>query len=119
MDSYNAINGTPAVANTYTLNQLARDGRLPGICTSGCGGVDDLPATSGRLGTGPWVVGGPANKPIWANLSTGQQVSAAAGGQAMSCARARSNCGGDEMTATLWARPSAQVCSSGRARARW
>ncbi len=40
MTSYNAINGTPSVADTYTANQLAqRTYGFDGYITSDCGAV--------------------------------------------------------------------------------
>ena len=46
MTSYNAINGTPAPANTYTANELAqRTYGFNGYTTSDCGAVGDVYST--------------------------------------------------------------------------
>jgi beta-glucosidase len=43
MCAYNAINGQPACANTYLLQNTLRDSwKFPGYVTSDCGAVDDI-----------------------------------------------------------------------------
>ncbi|HZR51258.1 MAG TPA: glycoside hydrolase family 3 C-terminal domain-containing protein [Streptosporangiaceae bacterium] len=97
MTSYNAINGTPAPADTYTANELLqRTYGFGGYTTSDCGAVGDV-YSSGSHGWAPpgWTTDGAT----WTNTSTGQQVPAAAGGQAYATrAGTDLNCTGAEYT---------------------
>ncbi|MBV9446460.1 MAG: glycoside hydrolase family 3 C-terminal domain-containing protein [Streptosporangiaceae bacterium] len=97
MTSYNAINGTPAPADTYTANELLqRTYGFGGYTTSDCGAVGDVYST----GSHEWAPPGwTTNGAVWTNTATGQQVPAAAGGQAYA-ARAGTdlNCTGAEYT---------------------
>ncbi|MEV5703741.1 glycoside hydrolase family 3 C-terminal domain-containing protein [Actinoallomurus sp. NPDC052274] len=103
MTSYNAINGTPAVADTYTANQLAqRTYGFDGYITSDCGAV----GTTWRLPPGGhdwappgWTTDHQGN-PTWTNTATGAKLSGQAGGQAYALrAGTDVNCTGDEATA--------------------
>ncbi|MEV5750456.1 glycoside hydrolase family 3 C-terminal domain-containing protein [Actinoallomurus sp. NPDC052308] len=103
MTSYNAINGTPAVADTYTVNQLAqRTYGFDGYITSDCGAV----GTTWRLPPGGhdwappgWTTDHQGN-PTWTNTATGAKLSGQAGGQAYALrAGTDVNCTGDEATA--------------------
>jgi len=106
MTSYNAINGTPSVADTYTLNQLAqrtygfqrlrhirlRRGRPPRTTCSPA-------ATTGRRPAGPPTTkGAPARG---RTRPTGATIPAQAGGQALRTAAGTDlNCPGGENTLT-------------------
>jgi beta-glucosidase len=97
MTSYNAVNGTPAPANTYTANELAqRTYGFDGYITSDCGAVGDVYSAGSHDWAPPgWTTGGGT----WTNTSTGQTVSAAAGGQAYAeRAGTQLNCTGAEET---------------------
>jgi beta-glucosidase len=97
MTSYNAINGTPAPANTYTANELAqRTYGFNGYTTSDCGAVGDVYSA----GSHDWAPPGwTTNGSTWTNTLTGQTVSAAAGGQAYAeRAGTQLNCTGAEET---------------------
>lgn len=103
MTSYNAINGTPAVANTYTINVLAkRTYGFKGYTTSDCGAVGTTYNTfpGGHFWAPPgWRVSRDHNKTIWINTQTGDTVSGAAGGQAFAVRAGTSlNCTGYEYT---------------------
>jgi beta-glucosidase len=86
MSSYNAINGTPSPVDTYTLNELAqRTYGFAGYVSSDC------PANTTAYGPAPfhnWLapgwsaVGAPGANAAWTNHTTGQVVSAPAGGEA-------------------------------------
>ncbi|MFI1092509.1 glycoside hydrolase family 3 C-terminal domain-containing protein [Streptomyces sp. NPDC020917] len=91
MTSYNAINGTPAVVNTYTANQIAqRTYGFSGYTTGDCGAV----ATVYDLPTDPWYAAGHNWAPpgwktdglgddsTWTNTTTGATISAQAGAEA-------------------------------------
>lgn len=103
MTSYNAVNGTPAVADTYTVNQLAqRTYGFGGYITSDCGAV----GTTWRLPPGghDWAPPGwttdHASSPTWTNTATGATLSGQAGGQAYALrAGTDVNCTGAEATA--------------------
>jgi beta-glucosidase len=103
MTSYNAINGTPAVADTYTVNQLAqRTYGFGGYITSDCGAV----GTTWRLPAGghDWAPPGwttdHKSSPTWTNTATGAKLSGQAGGQAYALrAGTDVNCTGEEATA--------------------
>jgi beta-glucosidase len=97
MTSYNAINGTPAPANTYTANELAqRTYGFDGYTTSDCGAVGDVYSASSHKWAPP---GWTTNGAIWTNTASGQTISAAAGGQAYAeRAGTQLNCTGAEET---------------------
>ena len=103
MTSYNAINGTPAVADTYTVNQLAqRTDGFSGYITSDCGAVgttyQNFP--SGHAWAPPgWTTDGGGVNAVWTNTATGAKISGAACGEAYSLrAGTEVNCGGSENT---------------------
>ncbi|MFJ9782791.1 glycoside hydrolase family 3 C-terminal domain-containing protein [Amycolatopsis sp. NPDC101161] len=101
MTSYNAINGTPAPANTYTANELAqRTYGFDGYTTSDCGAVGDVYAPGSHNWAPPGWTTATANAATqWTNTVTGQQVSGAAGGQAYALrAGTQLNCTGSEDT---------------------
>jgi len=97
MTSYNAVNGTPAPANTYTANELAqRTYGFNGYTTSDCCAVGDVFSVGSHQWAPPgWTTDGNT----WTNTSTNQTVSAAAGGQAYAeRAGTQLNCTGAEET---------------------
>ncbi|MFH8224671.1 ricin-type beta-trefoil lectin domain protein [Streptomyces sp. NPDC018057] len=103
MTSYNAINGTPAVANTYTNNELAqRTYGFGGLTTSDCGGVGTtykLPDEGHNWAPAPFTTNGSPGNPLWIDGKTGDEVRAPAGGQAMALRSGNDlNCSGEEMT---------------------
>ncbi|MFG2358320.1 ricin-type beta-trefoil lectin domain protein [Streptomyces sp. NPDC048521] len=103
MTSYNAINGTPAVADTYTNNTLAkRTYGFNGLTTSDCGGVGTtykLPADGHNWAPAPWSANGSKTDPQWIDDETGDTVDARAAGQAFALRSGNDlNCSGDEMT---------------------
>ncbi|GAA4623609.1 glycoside hydrolase family 3 C-terminal domain-containing protein [Actinoallomurus vinaceus] len=102
MTSYNAINGTPAVADTYTVDQLAkRTYGFGGYITSDCGAVGTtwrLPAGGHDWAPPGWTTDHQGN-PTWTNTATGAKLSGQAGGQAYALrAGTDVNCTGDEAT---------------------
>lgn len=103
MTSYNAINGTPSVANTYTTNQIAqRTYGFGGYITSDCGAVGTTYQSfpSGHDWAPPgWTTDRKGSNATWTNDATGQKVSGAAGGQAYALrAGTDVNCTGAEAT---------------------
>uniref|UniRef100_UPI0007C5CDA7 glycoside hydrolase family 3 C-terminal domain-containing protein n=1 Tax=Streptomyces sp. NRRL S-340 TaxID=1463901 RepID=UPI0007C5CDA7 len=103
MTSYNAINGTPAVADTYTNNELAqRTYGFGGLTTSDCGGVGTtykLPDEGHDWAPAPFTTNGSRGNPLWIDGKTGDEVRAPAGGQAMALRSGNDlNCSGEEMT---------------------
>lgn len=103
MTSYNAVNGTPAVANTYTINVLAkRTYGFKGYITSDCGAVGTTYNTfpGGHFWAPPgWKAVWMGRKSVWVNTQTGDTVSGAAGGQAYAVRAGTSlNCTGYEYT---------------------
>ncbi|NUP52747.1 MAG: beta-glucosidase [Catenulispora sp.] len=117
MTSYNAINGTPSPADTYTTDTLAqRTWGFGGYITSDCGAVGDITATSSHNWAPPgWtgsVVGGAG---VWTNNTTGVQVPADAGGQAYALrAGTDANCtGGDATLGNIEAAIKAGILSEG------
>ncbi|MET7694656.1 ricin-type beta-trefoil lectin domain protein [Streptomyces sp. NPDC005483] len=103
MTSYNAINGTPAVANTYTNTTLAkRTYGFAGLTTSDCGGVGTtykLPDDGHNWAPAPWSTNGSKSAPQWINGETGETVDARAAGQAFALRSGNDlNCSGEEMT---------------------
>jgi beta-glucosidase len=101
MTSYNAINGTPAPADTYTANELAqRTYGFDGYTTSDCGAVGDVYAPGSHNWAPPgWTTSTANGATQWTNTATGQKVSGAAGGQAYALrAGTGLNCTGAEDT---------------------
>ncbi len=79
MTAYNAINGTPVAANTYTVNTLARDTYgFRGYVTSDCGGIKTTyanpPAGHDWAPPGFTTDSGDATA-IWTNTATGAKIS--------------------------------------------
>jgi beta-glucosidase-like glycosyl hydrolase len=103
MTSYNAINGTPSAANTYTTNQIAqRTYGFDGYITSDCGAVgttyQSFPAGHDWAPPG-WTTDHKGANATWTNNATGRKVSGAAGGQAYALrAGTNVNCTGAEAT---------------------
>jgi beta-glucosidase-like glycosyl hydrolase len=103
MTSYNAINGTPSVADTYTANQIAqRTYGFDGYVTSDCGAVGttyrNFPAGHAWAPPG-WTTDGGDTNAIWTDSATGAKISGAAGGEAYSLrAGTQVNCGGAEFS---------------------
>jgi beta-glucosidase-like glycosyl hydrolase len=101
MTSYNAINGTPAPADTYTANELAqRTYGFNGYTTSDCGAVGDIYATGSHNWAPPgWTTSTVSGATTWTDTATGKQVAGAAGGQAYAVrAGTDLNCTGAEYT---------------------
>jgi beta-glucosidase len=101
MTSYNAINGTPSPANTYTANELAqRTYGFGGYVTSDCGAVGDIYSNGAHNWAPPgWSTGTSGGTTTWTNNTTGAQVPGAAGGQAYALrAGTDVNCTGGEAT---------------------
>jgi beta-glucosidase-like glycosyl hydrolase len=105
MTSYNAINGTPAVADTYTVNELLqRTYGFNGYTTSDCGaiGTTYLNPPSGHDWAPPgWATSSGGSNAIWTNNTTRTQISGAAGGEAYALrAGTQLNCTGSEPSPT-------------------
>ncbi|WP_433170316.1 glycoside hydrolase family 3 C-terminal domain-containing protein [Actinoallomurus sp. CA-150999] len=103
MTSYNAVNGTPAVADTYTVNQLAqRTYGFSGYITSDCGAVGTtykLPYGGHDWAPPGWTTDHKSD-PTWTDTATGAKLSGQAGGQAYALrAGTGANCTGTEATA--------------------
>jgi beta-glucosidase-like glycosyl hydrolase len=103
MTSYNAINGTPSVADTYTANQLAqRTYGFGGYVTSDCGAVGTTYQTfpGGHDWAPPgWTTNHQGGTGTWTNTTTGDTIPAQAGGQAYALrAGTDLNCPGGENT---------------------
>lgn len=103
MTSYNAINGTPAVANTYTVNELAqRTFGFDGYITSDCGAVGTTYNTFpwGHDWAAPgWSTNHQGDKAVWTNNKSGLTVSGVSGGLAYALrAGTDLNCTGYENT---------------------
>ena len=115
MTSYNAINGTPSPADTYTANALLqRTYGFGGYITSDCGAIGNiyLPTPGNHDWAPPgWTTDGTS----WTNTASGQTVPAAAGGQAYALrAGTDLNCTGPEATpANIQAAIDAGVLSEG------
>ncbi len=92
MTSYNAINGTPAVADTYTANQIAqRTFGFGGYVTSDCGAVGttyDNPPSGHDWAPPGWTTNNGGSNAVSTNTATGATISGQAGGQAYRCAPA-------------------------------
>jgi beta-glucosidase len=119
MTSYNAINGTPSVADTYTTNQLAqRTYGFGGYITSDCGAISTTYNTfpGGHDWAPPgWTTDGKGSSATWTNTQTGATISAIAGGEAYSLrAGTGLDCGGNDNTlANIEAGISAGILSVG------
>jgi beta-glucosidase len=105
MTSYNAINGTPAVADTYTVNELAqRTYGFSGYTTSDCGAIGTTyqnPPSGHDWAPPGWTTNNGGASAVWTNTKTGQKISGAAGGQAYAVrAGTELNCQGTEYTST-------------------
>jgi beta-glucosidase len=105
MTSYNAINGTPAAVNTYTVNQLAqRTFGFGGYTTSDCDAIGT--AWQNPPGGHAWAAPGWTSSTvnaqvIWTNTATGATIPAAAGAEAYGLrAGTQLNCTGDQATLT-------------------
>jgi beta-glucosidase-like glycosyl hydrolase len=103
MTSYNAINGTPSVADTYTTNLLAqRTYGFDGYITSDCGaiGTTYLNFPSGHdWAPNGWTTDNGGATGTWTNPTTGASMPAQAGGQAYALrAGTDLNCSGGENT---------------------
>jgi beta-glucosidase len=101
MNSYNAINGTPSPADTYTANELQqRTYGFNGYTTSDCGAVGDVYNQGAHNWAPPgWTTSTTSGTTTWTNNSTGAQISGAAGGQAYALrAGTQLNCTGAEDT---------------------
>jgi beta-glucosidase-like glycosyl hydrolase len=101
MTSYNAINGTPSPADTYTADAIARRSYgLDGYITSDCGAVSDIwnPGSHNWAPPG-WTTSNSGGRTVWTQTATGRQVPGAAGGQAYALrAGTDVNCTGDDAT---------------------
>jgi beta-glucosidase-like glycosyl hydrolase len=103
MTSYNAVNGTPSPANTYTADELAqRTYGFTGYTTSDCGAVTDVYSSSSHNWAPPgWTTATTKGTTTWTNTATGTQLPGAAGGQAYALrAGTQLNCTGAEDTLT-------------------
>ncbi|WP_051939089.1 glycoside hydrolase family 3 C-terminal domain-containing protein [Phaeacidiphilus oryzae] len=103
MTSYNAINGTPSVADTYTTDQIAqRTYGFQGYITSDCGAVGTTYRSfpSGHDWAPPgWTTDGKDANATWTETATGRKIPGAAGGQAYALrAGTDANCTGAEAT---------------------
>ncbi|HEX4702277.1 MAG TPA: glycoside hydrolase family 3 N-terminal domain-containing protein, partial [Pseudonocardiaceae bacterium] len=104
MTSYNAINGTPAVADTYTVNQIAqRTFGFGGYITSDCGAIGttyDNPPSGHDWAPPGFTTNNGGGNAMWTNTATGAQLAGQAGGEAYALrAGTALNCGGNENTA--------------------
>ncbi|QMU73816.1 beta-glucosidase [Streptacidiphilus sp. P02-A3a] len=97
MTSYNAVNGTPSPADTYTVDELLQATYgFAGYTTSDCGAIGDVYQSSSHDWAPP---GWTTNGTTWTDTATGEQISAAAGGQAYAIrAGTQLNCSGGELT---------------------
>lgn len=105
MTSYNAINGTPAVVDTYTANELAqRTYGFDGYTTSDCGAIgtvyNEYPYGHGWAPPGWTNVSAAGTGVAWLNPSTLQHVSGPSGAEAFGLrAGTELNCTGNEANA--------------------
>jgi len=117
MTSYNAINGTPSPADTYTTDAVAqRTWGFDGYITSDCGAVGDISAASSHNWAPPgWTVSTVNGVSTWTNTASGVQVPADAGGQAYALrAGTDVNCtGGDATLGNIQAAIKAGILSEG------
>ncbi|MFI6073628.1 glycoside hydrolase family 3 C-terminal domain-containing protein [Actinoplanes sp. NPDC051343] len=101
MTSYNAINGTPSPADTYTTDAIARRSYgFDGYVTSDCGAVSDVWNPGSHEWAPPgWTTSNSGGRTVWTQTATGKQVPGAAGGQAYALrAGTDVNCTGDDAT---------------------
>jgi beta-glucosidase-like glycosyl hydrolase len=102
MTSLNAINGTPAMVDTYTDNQVAqRTYGFDGYTTSDCAlsNVYRTPPSGHDWAPPGWTTDGQDQGATWTNSSTGKTVSGAAGAQAFALrAGTDLNCPGSQAT---------------------
>jgi beta-glucosidase len=103
MTSYNAVNATPAVADTYTVSELAQATYgFGGYTTSDCGAIATTyqnPPFGHAWAPPGWTTNRGGMDAVWTNTATGQTVSGAAGGQAYALrAGTALNCTGPEPT---------------------
>jgi beta-glucosidase len=119
MTSYNAINGTPAVADTYTVNQLAqRTYGFGGYITSDCGAIGTTyqnPPSGHDWAPPGWTTDNGGANAVWTNTTTGAKISGQAGGQAYALrAGTALNCAGfDNTVPNIQAAISAGILSEG------
>jgi beta-glucosidase len=117
MTSYNAVNGTPSPANTYTANELLqRTYGFNGYTTSDCGAVGDIYNPGSHNWAPPgWTTSSSGGAVTWTNTATGQQIPGAAGAQAYAVrAGTQLNCTGNEYTlANIQAAIKAGILSEG------
>ncbi len=102
MTSLNAINGTPAMVDTYTANQVAqRTYGFNGWTTSDCA-LDNVYQTfpNGHDWAPPgWTTDGQDTNATWTDTATGQTISGAAGAEAYALrAGTDLNCPGTQAT---------------------
>jgi beta-glucosidase len=105
MTSYNAINGTPSPADTYTTNELLeRTYGFDGYTTSDCDAVATAfqEPPGGHAWAAPgWTSSDSNGQIIWTNNTTGATIPAAAGAEAYALrAGTQLDCTGDEPTVT-------------------
>lgn len=100
MTSYNAINGTPAPADTYTVNELAqRTYGFKGYITSDCGAVSDIYGSSSHNWAPPGFTTNTTSGVTTWTTNTGATLPGAAGGEAYALrAGTALNCTGSEAT---------------------
>jgi beta-glucosidase-like glycosyl hydrolase len=118
MSAYNSVNGTPAVADSFLLNVLARRSwGFRGYVSSDCGAVattyrrpDEVIGPGGPLALSGhdwsppgWSSDGGGVDAVWTSASSGATVSGKAGGQALSLrAGTDLNCAGGGGNSTLF-----------------
>jgi beta-glucosidase-like glycosyl hydrolase len=103
MTGYNAINGTPSVADTYTTNELLqRTYGFDSLTTSDCGAIAttyENPPDGHDWAPPGWTTNSGGTDAVWTDTATGTQISGAAGGEAWSLrAGTDLNCTGPETT---------------------
>lgn len=102
MTSLNAIDGTPAMADTYTDNQVAqRTYGFGGYSTSDCalGNIYRTSPNGHNWAPPGWTTDGQDTNATWTSPSTGAKVSGAAGAQAFALrAGTYLNCTGGQAT---------------------
>ncbi len=101
MTSYNAINGTPSPADTYTTDELAqRTWGFDGYTTSDCDAIGNIYRPTDHNWAPPgWTTSQVNGVTTWTNTTNGKTVPAAAGAQAYALrAGTQLNCTGAEVT---------------------
>ncbi|WP_194898797.1 glycoside hydrolase family 3 C-terminal domain-containing protein [Catenulispora pinisilvae] len=100
MTSYNAINGTPSTADTYTTNLLAgRTYGFDGYTTSDCGAIGTIYGVGPHSGHDWAPPGWTTDGTDWTETATGTKVPVQAGAIAMALRSGTiMNCGGPETT---------------------